>query len=934
MGGELIGRVGEVARLRELAAGVAVGRGAAVWVEGEPGIGKSSVLAAGLAEAGASAFWGTCDELGQRLPLRVLTACFGVAESSADPDLAAVAALLNGGAAAGGVPVDAVAVAVTRLVDWVGRVAVARPAVVVVDDAQWADGASLSVVAELARLVGQLPVLLAVAARPVPRRAEVLAARRAVTGQGGAVLRLGPLPDREVAELVGALVGGRPGAALREAAAAAGGNPLYVRELVDALVRDEQTTRRRGEVDLADAGERAPVSLADAISDRLAFLSESTVDVLRLAAVLGAEFAVPDLSTMVERPPSDLVPVVQEAITAGVLAESERGLRFRHELIRQALAGSVPAGLRSALHAQVARSLLAASAGVERVAEQLLAVDPAVLGEGWVLDWLAVAGPRLVNRAPDTAAELLRAALDAAPPEGARRAELYGHLLTALWLNGRNAEVEQLARQVIAQAGDTERTGAAAWRMVYAIARSGRMEEAVQTAEQALVRGWAGGRWAARLRALQAMSLNELGRYDELAAAARSALADGERASDGFAIGYALHALSSLLIRERDFRGLLDCYDRGLAAIGDDVETTDLRLIMTTNRANALVFMDRLDEAGAAFRAALRLAETAAPARLATIRVTAAELWYETGAWDDALAELTDVESPLAWQRIDAHAVRALIALHRDEQEAAGEAMREVTARGPVPVEGRAEPWIAARALAAERARDPRRVLAELAPLLDPRAAGESLTRFRVLPAGVRAALAIGDAAAAADIVRVSAAEAARGGTRSLRAAAGQCHGLLEADGAMLAAAAAEFAAVGRPLLAGQAFEDAAVAYARRGDQRAARSALDAALGWYAGPGASYDARRAAAQLRPYGLRPAQREARRRPAVGWAALTPAESQVATLLQAGLSNPDIAAELFLSRRTVESHVSRILMKLGAKSRLEVIAAARPAGQGGA
>jgi DNA-binding NarL/FixJ family response regulator len=70
-----------------------------------------------------------------------------------------------------------------------------------------------------------------------------------------------------------------------------------------------------------------------------------------------------------------------------------------------------------------------------------------------------------------------------------------------------------------------------------------------------------------------------------------------------------------------------------------------------------------------------------------------------------------------------------------------------------------------------------------------------------------------------------------------------------------------------------------------------------------------------------------------RPAVGWASLTPAEAQVAELVQAGPSNPDIAAELFLSRHTVESHVSRILTELGAKSRREVAAAARPPEHGG-
>jgi DNA-binding NarL/FixJ family response regulator len=151
---------------------------------------------------------------------------------------------------------------------------------------------------------------------------------------------------------------------------------------------------------------------------------------------------------------------------------------------------------------------------------------------------------------------------------------------------------------------------------------------------------------------------------------------------------------------------------------------------------------------------------------------------------------------------------------------------------------------------------------------------------------------------------------------------------LVAGDGAALQAAAEELAAVGRPLLAGHAFEDAAVAFGQGGDVGAARAALAAALGHYTGMGAGYDARRANARLRPYGLRSVRREPRSRPVTGWAALSPAEVLVADLLRAGKSNPDIAAELFLSRRTVESHVARILAKLGAKSRMEVIAAARP------
>jgi DNA-binding CsgD family transcriptional regulator len=63
-----------------------------------------------------------------------------------------------------------------------------------------------------------------------------------------------------------------------------------------------------------------------------------------------------------------------------------------------------------------------------------------------------------------------------------------------------------------------------------------------------------------------------------------------------------------------------------------------------------------------------------------------------------------------------------------------------------------------------------------------------------------------------------------------------------------------------------------------------------------------------------------------RPASGWAALTPTEAKVASLVAEGRSNPDIAAELFLSRNTVQTHVSHILAKLGVRSRTEIVRAA--------
>ncbi|HVQ90337.1 MAG TPA: AAA family ATPase [Mycobacteriales bacterium] len=923
----LVGRVAEVARLRELAAGVAAGQGGAVWVEGEPGIGKSSVLAAGLADVAATVFWGTCDELGQRLPLRVLTAALGVDDPAADPGLAAIAGLLNRGTAADGWRVDAVATAVPAMVDWVESAAAQRPLVLVVDDAQWADEASLLVIAELARLVGQLPVLVAVAARPVPRRAEVVAARRAVTSRGGAVLRVGPLPAADVAEMVGRLVGGRPGPALREAAAAAGGNPLYVRELVDALVR-EQRARVRGETVELSGGAGGPVSLADAISDRLAFLSETTLGVLRLAAVLGSDFSVPDLSTVVGRAPSELVPVVQEAVAAGVLAEAGRGLRFRHGLIRHSLAESMPAGLQSALHAQVARALMAAGAGVQRIAEQLLAVDAGVLGEGWVLDWLVEAGDRLVNRAPDTAAELLHGAREAAAPDDPRREELAEHLLAALVLNWRLAEVEQLARRIFAHAQDPDRVGAAALRLIQAISRDNRWEQAVHEAETILSSGRISDRWAARLRAMYAIDLIRVDPSADSEAVGAAALADGERTADRFTMGHALLSLAFGSTQNGDHAGAADRIRRALDVLGDDLETMDLRMLLMSNYAGALHYVDRPAEAQAALSQAVRLAEQASPGRLALIRLTGASMYFEWGAWDDVLTELDDLQIVNPRYQVLPLLLRARIALHRGETAAGEQALAALRALdGTQQRDWAAQAALHTHAAAADHAGDARELLAAVQPLLHGELLSEEPVHSWWLPLAVTAALTLGETATAVAVEQTAAAEATRNGTPSMQAIAAHCRGLLDGDAAAIAAAAAQLAAATRPLPAGRAYEDAAVAHAAAGKPAAARTCVEAALAQYSILGAEFDIRRATSRVRRYGVRTARREPRSRPTTGWAALTPAETKVADLLRAGRSNPDIAAELFLSRRTVESHVARILTKLGAKSRMEVIAATR-------
>jgi DNA-binding NarL/FixJ family response regulator len=145
---------------------------------------------------------------------------------------------------------------------------------------------------------------------------------------------------------------------------------------------------------------------------------------------------------------------------------------------------------------------------------------------------------------------------------------------------------------------------------------------------------------------------------------------------------------------------------------------------------------------------------------------------------------------------------------------------------------------------------------------------------------------------------------------------------ILDGDVAGLLVVADGYAAAGRPMLEAQAREHAAEALAADGREREARLQLDTSQARYTGLHATWDAARADARLRSYGIRRGVHGPRRRPKTGWDALTDTEQTVAALLAEGLSNPDIAGRMFISRRTVQFHVSNILAKLSLSSRVEL------------
>ncbi len=457
-----------------------------VWIEGEPGIGKSSLVAKALAavsQPGWGVGWGGADQLTARLPLRVMQDCLQVRPSSPDPRRAHAADLLRSrplGPLSDG---DASANGIEVLLTLADELCAAAPTVLVVDDLQWVDEASLAVWHQLAASISQLRLLLIGTCRPAPRR-EVEQVRTAVMRRRGQMIALGPLAEPDVIALVTAMAGAPPGEGLRRLTAQAAGNPLYVRELVDAL-RREQGARIRPVADLAPRSEQLPVSLTAVLDDRLSSVSAETAQLLRTATLLGRRFTVTDLSAVLRRPALDLAASLQEAVSAGIVDDAGTELAFRHPLIRQALYESMPEALRTALHAEAARELAATGADALSVAQQLSAARRP--GADWARAWLVQAAPALATRAPQLAVELLRWELEETPADDEDWDALIVGLIRAMLAVGAYQEAVRQAGRALAVMTDPARRGETSWMLAHAQVSAGLgNDNAISTIRQAL----------------------------------------------------------------------------------------------------------------------------------------------------------------------------------------------------------------------------------------------------------------------------------------------------------------------------------------------------------------------------------------------------------------------------------------------------------------
>jgi len=335
----------------------------------------------------------------------------------------------------------------------------------------------------------------------------------------------------------------------------------------------------------------------------------------------------------------------------------------------------------------------------------------------------------------------------------------------------------------------------------------------------------------------------------------------------------------------------------------------------------------RLAECAEAAAQVRTLAERAGDRRRAgnAVFLTAICL-FQFGRWDDLPAE-ADTADELGWPSSGPASYAAIAALHRDDEAGAERYIRRVAeTAGRLGINyGSASHLAQVESLQLQRAGRDAEALERLMTGEEPAANWWEDRYYTPRVQATRLAVSLGDRGAAEKILGWN--DAIPGLHPGVRA---QCRGLVDRDPELLSQAAASYRSAGQKFQLAQATEDLGLVLAERGDTAAARPHLVQALRLYEDLAATWDVNRVRARFREYGMRTGSHATRDRPATGWASLTKTESTIARLIADGKSNPEIAQTLFLSRRTVETHVSHILTQLSLRGRVDIarLAAAQP------
>ncbi|HTX27965.1 MAG TPA: LuxR C-terminal-related transcriptional regulator [Streptosporangiaceae bacterium] len=790
------------------------------------------------------------------------------------------------------------------------------PAVLCADDAHNLDAATLTLLRRLVWASRSLPLAVLVTTRPDPSREPLTM----LTGQAQFRLRLPPMGPMMVERLVYDRTGRWPGPLLRRVLGLAAGNPLFVAELLRAyenagalISSGPDSIEARFELDLRGTG------LDQVIRAHLGQLDQPARDVLAAMAVWGTDIGVGDLARVLPGPGDALGELLEQAIGSGLIRGDPAGaMGFTHDLFREAAYGGVAEPQRRLMHRRVAEVLAGAGYRPSVVADHLLRAagtddDPELvtaLRE-------AVAATRA--SAPEVTADLLA---DVAAVSGSDVPEQF--LLDqadALFHRGRGRAAETLIRERITTVTDPAVAAQLQVLLIRSLANRADITATLTVIDRTTAIPGLPDASRRQLEATRAFLLAQAGQPPpaaELDAMMARYVAAGDH--DAQANLLSTFACAAFLSGRPD-RAL------ELVTARDEFVPDPGRLRSRASVLSMPAVFELAASGPAAAQAALDRARRLSAERHAEwldpfLGFAAGGIAFAAGDWDGAVAELDAAleraeETNTGWISLPV-GIRSYIDAHRGSSGPARARLESLRHRGLPLLFGHDRPgW------------------AELAVLEAEGAAREAGTLARTLWSAVRSHPSRWADELAPDVTRV----ALTGMDRRLAGQIGEdvpafcrpdvsglVHGMLAADADAIEIAAAELAHAGRLTAEAFAREELACAAAAAGDRDRAAAALDAALAGYQRMGAVPDRDRALGRLRALGIRRGPREAHRDADFGWASLTATENRIAALVRDGLTNREIGTRMFISPRTVQTHVSHILQKTGLRSRVEIARAA--------
>ena len=973
---KLVGRDAEAARLDAIVAAAKSGKARFLELVGEPGIGKTAlldVLAERAEHAQITALRGRAGQLEQDVP-------FGVWIGALDDYLAAV------GRSQLDLGTEQIAEAATifpALADLASetRPALAeeryrshravrgllallsrrRPLLVALDDLHWADEASLELLDHLLRHPVQTPLLIATAFR-AGHMPDGWRERFGDAAREGALQHMEPkaLTVEEARVLFPDL---EPRAVAR-AHAESGGNPFYLRQLVEGSGDRHGGSHRPGRSALDTAhdltgglGAEVPLAVAAALAAELRSLNATTRIALEGAAVAGDPFELDLARTAADLAPQPFLQALDEAAARGLIrqGESPRIFHFRHPIVMRAVYEQSRPGFRLAAHARSASELARRGEPPTTRAHHVIAA--ATPGDLEAVELLEEAGRAASGRAPSSAARWFKAALELLPdsPENQpRRIELLLPLAGALCSAGRLADARSALRELLALLPDdaisarVETAGGCASLETFlsrhddasrlladTLAKlppdSNRERARLQLARGA-VKMWSNDHAAVKEHAEQALI------------AARAA---GDAAHEWAALS--LVGLESLRLAQTE-QGLIAA--ERAAELFDAVDDAALAEVLpcAMGGLGVQLFGERTDIGIAHVERLMRIARASGQAHLLAqlgmlnwAFVWEGRLTEARERFDDMfeIAHLTGNTEFETWALIGETYVATELGDWDGAVRWAERALRAAaTCSGEQPA-AKAHAYPARLWL---EMGDPARARQTFlhgcgGPEL-PRV--ELLWRIKFLRDLAHCELALGNH------------DAAERATRHVEDLAQAC-GLPGRVGWALTARARMDLALGKPRSAADAALEAAEklsdarnwidaarsrmlagqALARLDDRSRAIRELETARAELAACGARRYADQAAYQLRKHGVKVGRTGNRGTALHGLAALSDRQREIAALVAVGKTNREIAATLYLSEKTVEKHLAAVFEKLGISRRAEVggtLAAARDAAKG--